>query len=417
MAFRRRILIGLTTLVVSGTFSRAASRDSYLHLPIAFEEAGGDSGAKYVAHVAGGTLAFDRAGNVRVPSEPASPHSVGLRLVGAAQTPRVRTLEPLEGKRHYLLGPNPEGWVTNVPLYGKLEYANVYPGVDLVYYGDQQHLEYDFVIAPYASWRGIRLSFEGIQESRIDADGELVLQTQAGRVRQHRPLVYQEIGGERRYIPGRYILRQDHQVAFEIGRYDIKRPLIIDPVLMYSTYLGGGGDDRAYGIAVDAAGCAYIVGETASSNFPRSSSPSSSLGNSDVFVTKLNAAGTAILYSTVIGGTDRDSGRAIAIDSTGNAYITGFTYSTNFPTSSGAFRTSTYGQEEAFVVKLNALGNGLIYSTYLGGHGSDFGTGIAVDAAGEVHVVGYTSSQDFPVTSVAVQRTFGGLFRCICNQA
>jgi hypothetical protein len=224
------------------------------------------------------------------------------------------------------------------------------------------------------------------------------------------PVLYQDVGGMRQAVSGVYVLEGGDRVGFEVGAYDRSRPLVIDPVLSYSTYLGGGGDDGANGIAVDGAGNAYVAGFTVSPNFPTTSgAPQAVLGGfENAFVAKLNAAGSALLYSTYLGGSVEDEAFGIAVDGAGNAYVTGLTSSPNFPTTSGALQKVYGGGEDAFVTKLNAAGSGLLYSTFLGGSNFDFGFGIAVDGAGNAYVTGSTSSLNFPITPGAFQTVFGG---------
>jgi hypothetical protein len=201
-----------------------------------------------------------------------------MRLVGANPAPQVVGLDVLSAKSNYFIGNDPQKWRTAVPNYARVEYRDVYPGVNLVYHGNQGQLEYDFVVAPGVSPRTIKLAFKGAQKLRIDAQGDLILQTPGGEIRQHKPLVYQEVNGVKRAIPGRYVRMGKQQVGFQVAAYDTSRPLVIDPVLVYSTYLGGRGDDQGVGIAVDAAGNAYLTGKTNSPNFPTASAAQTAPG-------------------------------------------------------------------------------------------------------------------------------------------
>jgi Bacterial Ig-like domain (group 3)/Beta-propeller repeat len=332
---------------------------------------------------------------------------VRLNLVGANPEPEVEGLEPLSGKVNYFIGNEPGKWRTAVPTYAKVKYRDVYPGVDLVYYGAQRRLEYDFIVAPGADPARIRLAVSGVDTLRMDATGDLVLRTSSGALRLHKPLIYQEVGGVRREVAGNYVLRGRRQAGIRVAAYDARRPLVIDPGLSYSTYLGGSAGDYGYGIAVDAAGNAYVTGLTASSNFPTAHALQATFGGyADAFVAKLNAAGSALLYSTYLGGSDYDVGHGIAADSAGNAYVTGDTSSTNFPTVN-ALQPVAGGNGDAFVAKLSPDGSALVYSTYLGGAGGDGGYGIAVDSAGNAYVTGGTSSTNFP-TANALQPVPGG---------
>jgi Tol biopolymer transport system component len=347
------------------------------------------------------------------PRGPAAGTVLRMMFAGANPTPRVMGLEKLPGKANYFLGNDPAKWRTNVPTYAKVRYEEVYPGIDLLYYGTHRHLEYDLVVRAGADPRRIVLSVEGADRLEVDARGDLVLHTAAGPIRQRKPDIYQEVGGVRREIPGGYVLTATHQVRFRVAAYDVSRPLVIDPVLYsYSTYLGGGSVDHGEGIAVDGAGNAYVTGSTGSLNFPTTAGAfQTTLGGGfccNAFVTKLNPDGSALVYSTYLGGSRFDQGSAIAVDAAGNAYVTGGTQSPNFPTTAGAFQTTLGGGAGAFVTKLNPDGSALVYSTYLGGSGRDSGSGIAVNAAGNAYVTGTTLSPNFPTTAGAFQTTLGG---------
>lgn len=345
----------------------------------------------------------------------APPLAIGMRLVDAASAPQVSGLDQLPGTANYFIGKDPAKWRTKVPTYAKAHYREVYPGIDLVYYGRQHQLEYDFVVAPGANPKKIVLDFRGTDKIEIDAAGDLVLHTVNGVLRQRKPVMYQEIDGIRHEIDGGYVLQSDKSVGFHVMAYDTGRTLIIDPVLAYSTFLGGSGDDAGGGIAVDAAGNAYVVGGTASVDFPTTAQAiQTTFGggiNGAVFVTKLNPAGTALVYSTYLGGSGGDGGFGIAVDANGNAYVTGSTRSTDFPTTASAFQTTIHGGNDAFVTKLNPTGSALVYSTFLGGDGNadyDWGQGIAVDSTGNAYVTGTTYSRNFPTTAAAFQPAFPG---------
>jgi uncharacterized protein (TIGR03437 family) len=364
-----------------------------------------------------------------------------MKLVGANVSARIEGADELPGKSNYFIGNDPAKWRTNVPTYAKVKYEEVYPGIDLVYYGNQRQLEYDFVVAPGADPHAIRLAFpsvgshgtyfvpwvlgrneperaHGIKSMpwlHLDGQGDLVLGTEESELRLHRPVIYQEIGGARQRIGGNFVIQGGSQVSFEVARYDASKPLVIDPVLSYSTYLGGSGREFGFGIAVDSSGNAYVTGNTLD-DIPITANAFQAGfgGEQDAFVTKLNAAGTALVYTTYLGGNRQDFGWGIAVDSSGNAYVTGYTNSTNFPTTTGAFQTKLNGGPaactaclDAFVTMLNATGSALVYSTYLGGSGSDYGRGIAVDSSGNAYVTGQTNSTDFP-TANAFQPLFGG---------
>jgi Bacterial Ig-like domain (group 3)/Beta-propeller repeat len=339
-----------------------------------------------------------------------------MQLIGANAAPSVVGLDQLPGTSNYLIGSDPSQWHTDVPNFARVQEQGVYPGVDLTYYGNQRQLEYDFTVAPGADPGVIRLAFQGADSTTMDAQGDLVLHTAGGDVVEQAPVLYQEVGGIRQAVSGHFVMGADGQVGFAVGAYDTSKPLVIDPTLSYSTYLGGNNDDIGLGIAVDAAGNAYIVGTTSSTNFPTASPIQPVLGGDGVgnaFVTKINAAGTALIYSTYLGGSTYpgngdNSGAAIAVDAAGNAYVTGYTDSTNFPTTANAVQPASDGDRDAFVSKLNAAGTALVYSTYLGGSNLDEGDGIAVDASGDAYVTGFTDSTDFPTTTNSLQSALNG---------
>jgi len=343
-----------------------------------------------------------------------------MHLVGATPSARMDGTAELPGKANYLIGSDPQRWRTNVPTYARACARQIYSGVDLVYYGTKGQLEYDFVVAPGADPSAIALTLDDGPSHpagrwRISANGDLVYHAAPGdEIRFRKPVVYQErtsahwdlsMARTREFLPGQYVLTGGNRIQFAVGRYDRTRPLIIDPVLVYSTYLGGGGRDVGNGIAVDAAGAVYITGSTSSANFPTFSpvQPTNHGGSTgkDAFVAKLNAKGTALAYSTYLGGTGDDEAEGIAVDRLGNAYVTGYTLSTDFPTAH-PLQASRHGSADAFVAELNPTGSTLVYSTYLGGAGYDQGNAIAVDSTGNAYIAGLTGSTDWP-TLKAVQ--------------
>ncbi len=325
-----------------------------------------------------------------------------LKLVGGARHAAVRGVDELPGKSNYFLANDPKKWRSNVPTYAKVKYEEIYSGIDLVYYGNQQNLEYDFIVAPGADPRRIAFSLRGTKRIRRDERGDLVLKMRMGEdeIRWHKPVAYQEENGTRQLVAVDYAVKDKNRVGFELGGYDASRPLYIDP-LIYSTYLGGSGGDNGLGIAVDSSGNVYVTGSTNSTNFPTMSPHQSANGEGvggTAFVTKFNASGSALVYSTYLGGSNgSDVGNGIAVDSSGNVYVTGRTTSTNFPTVNQFQFTNGGGVKgTAFVTKLDASGSFLAYSTYLGGTGGDAGNGIAVDSSGNAYVTGSTGSVDFP---------------------
>jgi hypothetical protein len=314
-----------------------------------------------------------------------------MKLVGAKSRANVTGLKQLPGKSNYFIGNDPKKWHTQVPTYAQVRYQDAYPGIDLVYYGHHGQLEYDFVVAPGASPQAITLAIAGTGHDaplRIDREGDLVAAIDDGEVCFHKPVVYQPAGAERKYVDGRYVLKGEHEVGFEIAASDPMKPLVIDPTLSYSTYLGGSDYDNGLGIAVDSAGNAYVTGYTSSINFPTSNPLQPTMhGGTDAFVTAIDPTGATLLYSTYLGGSGNDAGRGIAVDSAGDAYVTGYTYSTDFPTSN-PLQPTNRGGSDAFVAALDPTGATLLYSTYLGGSLEDGGNGVAVDSAGNAYVTG-----------------------------
>ncbi len=335
-----------------------------------------------------------------------------MKFVGSEAKPRVAGQEELPGKVNYVVGNDRRQWRTGISTYAKVAYQNLYPGVDLVYYGNQQQLEYDFIVGPGTDPEIIALSFEGCDQLEIDAQGELVLHASGGEIRQRKPSIYQEVDGVRHEVAGSYKLKNRNTVGFQLADYDASRPLVIDPVLVYSTFLGGSRNDQSREITVDAAGNAFVTGFTDSPEFPSTvgAFDTTHNGNLDVFVTKLNPDGSALVYSTFLGGGGDDFGFGIAVDATGNAYVTGRTGSPDFPTTVDAFDTTHNGNFDVFVTKLNPSGSApLIYSTFIGGHSLDQGNSIVLDTSGSVYVTGETLSSEFPTTVGAFDTTHNGV--------
>ncbi|MFN3480867.1 MAG: SBBP repeat-containing protein, partial [Thermodesulfovibrionales bacterium] len=323
---------------------------------------------------------------------------------------------------NYLIGNDPKRWKTDIPTYSKVRYKDIYEGIDLLFYGNQRQLEYDVVVAPGRDYSPVSFLIEGAKEVRKTEDGGLEIVLGSGSsIIQQRPHVYQEIGGKKRDIEGRFEIRKEKEgyvYSFNVGEYDKNSTLIIDPlVLSYSTYLGGSGVDEAYAIAVDTSGNAYVAGKTWSTDFPILNAYDSTCGTdgncnyynslsfADVFVTKLNPSGNGLVYSTYLGGRYEDGASAIAVDSDGNAYVAGSTHSDDFPIKN-AYQGVQWSWD-AFVTKLNPSGNGLVYSTYHGGSELDDARAIAVDSYGNAYVAGFTTSTDF-LTKNAYQGSKAG---------
>ena len=395
--------------------------------------------------------------------------TVRLRFPGSKRRPTLEAGEPLPGHVNFLLGRDSATWKTNLPIFGAVTYRQLYPGIDMTYSHASGQLKSEFVVAPGADPGVIQMRYEGLT-ARLDLDGALLLSGQAGELRENAPVLYQQMGTMRVPVSGGFRIHVDGSVGFRTGDYNRSQPLVIDPILtsstylggsgqnsvtgvavdsagnmyvagwtdalnfptvnafhaqsgggvdafvaklgpggnslLYCTYLGGSGDDRAFAIAVDTAGSAYVTGWTGSSNFPTVNPRQvTRAGGRDAFVAKLGPTGSAFFYSTFLGGNGNDSGNGIAVDSSGSAYVAGDTASTNFPTVS-PYQSSLRGVQNAFVAKLSASGS-LAYATYLGGNGSDHGAGIAIDATGNAYVTGSTTSSNFP-TAAAFQPASGG---------
>jgi Beta-propeller repeat len=514
----------------TGTATPAARRriqESYGALPLAFEQNQGqtDDQVKYMARGNGYTLfltAKDAVFSLRSPSAESktatvrrgtelhaknSPRQrntrkdsiavVRMQLVGGNSLAKVSASGQLPGKSNYFLGNDPGQWHTDVAHYARVSYQDVYPGVNLAFHGAERQLEFDFVVAPGANPAPIGFHFTGAQGMKRDDSGNLIISSAAGDVLLHKPVAYQEKSGARQPVEARFALKAHNQVSFELGNYDHSRELVIDPSVLYATYLGGSGNDEGYGIAFDSSNNAYVTGQTASSDFPTTTGAyrTALTGTANVFVTSIAASGSSLIYSTYLGGngSSGDSGNAIAVDQTsGAAYVVGGTTSSDFPTTSGAFQTTLNGPGNAFVFELSpgvatallrrpansplsglfyamflpiggmallglsfgssgsrgkrlfgllllglllsslllmpACGGGsgsggggrtggtggttagsLTYSTYLGGTGTDVALGIALasDNSGDIYVAGKTSSSDFPTLN-PLQTSGGG---------
>jgi hypothetical protein len=406
-----------------------------VRLPLSFEANQGqaDSRVRYLARGPGYTVFLTKEEAVLAlkpgadrsrsrGGEASHPRSQGavvrIQPVGANPGAGIQPLERLPGTSNYFIGTDRAKWRTGIPTYAKVKYEGIHPGIDLVYYGNQRRLECDFIVAPGADPSSIGLAFQGIDDLELGSQGDLILKVKGGEVRMHKPFVYQVAEDRRREVPGDYVLRDKNQVGFVVAAYDTGKPLVIDPAITFSTFLGGAGEDSANGIFVGSSGI-YLTGSTTSlapNPFPTTPGAfqptNGGSGPADAFVTKLNAAGTALLYSTYLGGADEDVGKSIYVDGAGFAYVTGSTKSSptvaGFPATPGAYQTVYGGSGDAFVTKLNDTGTALVYSTYLGGSGADVGNSIYVDGAGFAYVTGSTTSDPFPTTLGAFQTTFGG---------
>jgi hypothetical protein len=333
------------------------------------------------------------------------PTIIRMKLDGAKPGGVFESQEKLPGVSNYFIGKDSSKWHRGIPQYGKVQTSDVYPGVDLVYYGNQGKLEYDFVVKPGADPQVIHLKYEGAKASRVNAQGDLELDTDQGTILFRAPSMYQESEGSKNPVEGRYRLDEGGKLGFEVKDYDHTQPLIIDPVLDYSTFWGGSGYDSGEGIALDSSGNAYITGFTNSPDFPTVSTFQPFGGDQNAFVAEMNPAGTAIIYSTYLGGSGVDGGNGIAVDPSGDAYIVGTTSSPDFPMANAIQPNLSNPYDDVFIAELSPGGGGLNFSTYLGGSGNstygsgDNGNAIALDNSGNIYVCGYAYSTDFPVQS------------------
>src|SRR5262245_16221645 len=405
------------TLKSADAATRAKVNEAYGNLPLSFEVNRGqaDPSIKFISRGGNYNLSFAPMGATLHLQGASANQSATLQIkpVNANPSPKIVGLDQLPGKSNYIIGSDRTRWRTNIPNYARARYEELWPGVDAVFYGNQRNLEYDFVVKPGVDPRVIELTFNGAERISIDEDGDLVLYTAVGEIRQRKPLIYQEAHGSRREVIGGYALKGERRIGFRVAEYDRRLPLVIDPVaLIYGSYLGGSSSDIGSAIAVDSEGSAYVTGYTASSDFPALGALQGQPGGAgDAFVVKINPSGTAIVYATYLGGSGNDTGRGIAVDAAGNVYVAGNTYSEDFPLVN-AIQRNYGGGGDGFVAKLNAGGSALIYSTYLGGNRLDDAAGLAIDATGNAFVTGSTHSADFPVMNAfQTSRLYQSVFK------
>lgn len=372
----------------------------YGQLPLGFETNIGqaDQNVKFISHGFDYNLLLTQNKAIFVSNHKQNTN-LSLEFIGANDNSKIVGSNQLEIKTNYLLGQDKTKWQKEITNYSQVTYQEIYSGIDLIFYGNKKNLEYDLVVAPNIDPNLIQLKFQGLEKAiKIDKQGDLLLPTQSGIIRQHKPFIYQEIEGNKVPISGSYNITESNLVSFNIGDYDQSKALIIDPEISYSTYLGGSLTDEANAIAVDTQGNAYIVGSTSSTDFPVANALQRNFGGGpfDVFVAKINPNGNGLVYATYFGGSSIDQGFDIAVDASGSAYITGLTISTNFPTKGGLQTQKGGGTFDGFVTKLNPAGNDLVYSTYLGGNDDDQGFSLAINSAGNAFITGSTSSRNFP---------------------
>jgi hypothetical protein len=392
-------------------------KEDYGNFPLHFEENQGQAArqVKFISRGSGYALLLSSDEAVMIwgssARRRAARSQLSMRLLGANKDAETEGVDRLPGISNYFVGNDPSKWRTHVPNYAGVQYRGIYPGIDLVYYGNQRRLEYDFWLAPGSHPNMITLQFKGARRLRLNETGDLIISTGEGEVRQLKPSIYQVSGATRQAVAGRYVLKGAGTVGFQVGAYDRDRMLVIDPVIEYATFLGGSGDDRGLGIAADSQGNAYVAGLTTSLDYPTAGRTTTMGGTSDAFVTKLSPDGNLRLWSVYYGGSGSEQARGVSVDAQGDAYITGVTDSMNLPYTTGAYQTLKGSTAtpvnntvtDAFVAKFSADGMRVVYSTYLGGWRPETGDAIAVDAQGCAYVTGNTGSYN---SGVASQRTF-----------
>ncbi len=410
----------------------AQVNSSYIRLPLLFEQNQGQSQAqvKFLSRGRGYTAFLTKDGMVlslrpdtgdarpvppnapALKSGPKSNATLQFKLTGAAPNPVAVGEDPQPGRVNYFIGNDPKKWHTNIATYGRVRYRNVYPGIDLVYYGNHRQLEYDFTVAPGADASRIQFEIKGAKTVSIDANGDLILNTGTGELHFQSPAIYQESNGSRVPVQGGYVMKDSTHVGFQLAAHDDAKTTVIDPALVYATYLGGSGDDQPAGIAVDSSGNVYVAGYTDSSDFPLATLGTLPSGSEHVFVAKLDASGSNLVYADYLGGSNQDYGYALAIDSANEVYVTGSTSSSDFPVVN-AYQSTYPGSFNAFLSRISADGSTLLYSTYFGGNGSDTPAGIAIDGSSDVLIAGNTSSTNLPVANAyqsSVSPNGGGMW-------
>jgi hypothetical protein len=380
-------------------------------LPLAFEPNAGqaDPAAQFFVRAPGGLLFFGQDGvtlALGAGERPDEGQALRWQFVGASPQARLAGAERLPGHASYFRGNDPSRWQVGLPLYGAVRYQGLYPGIDLGYDGITRQLKGTFTIAPGADPAHIRWRYTGARRVTVNAQGALLVELPSGsQATEQAPVAWQQRGGVRRPVDARYAIHADNTLGFAVGGYDPTLPLIIDPILTYSTYLGGSMSDAIYSIAVDAAGNIYVTGYTYSPDFPlRDPVQPTPHGSMEVFVSKLDPSGATLLFSTYLGGHSSDNGNGIYVNSFGNVFVTGSTASVDFPVVN-PLQPNLRGITNAFIAQLDSTGTSLVYSTYLGGSGDpgngngDIGNAIVVDQAGRMYVVGNAASPDFPLVN------------------
>jgi uncharacterized repeat protein (TIGR01451 family) len=430
----------IPTFSKSSLKSKPNARAILGQLPIIFEPNQGqaDSRAKFLASGPGYNLFLTTSGAVlalrtaHASGQGTSERFVSMKLVGANPATALSGADPLPGKSNYLIGNDPHKWHSGISQFGGVRYASVYPGIDLIFYGNQGHLEYDFRVAPGADLSQAELQFDGASKLELSGGDLILTGADAGGLRLQAPQVYQRDGDRHTPVAGHFVLRAANRVGFEIGAYDRSRELIIDPVLDFSTYFGGSGTETSPSVAVNGNGNIYIAGTTQGSpapsfpNGPTVGNPPQTLigplsltttSPSHIFVAEIDPSQPAtVVYETFIGGTGTDTSIGIGVDNSGDAYIVGNTSSTDFPIAGIPYQTAPETKTQCtgsptctsvFVTELNPTGSAPpIYSSYLSGNGDDQASGMAIDTRGDVFITGTTTSNDTPSPTDAFPATY-----------
>jgi hypothetical protein len=407
--------------------NRASSRLSFAHLPMSFEQSGGGGSASFVGRGLDCSLFLEASRAILVPkaSDSGARETLEIAFQGADPEARIRAEEKLAGVSNYFIGSDRAGWRTGIPHYARVRVSDIYPNIDLVYYGNQEELEFDLIVAPGGDPSRIVMGLKSVEGLTLEPSGDLLAALGGGEIRLRRPVIYQGSREEPRSVDGRFVLLADDRIGFELGAYDQAEPLVVDPSITYATYFGSGGWEFMEEIAVDGAGNLYFTGSTQATNFPTANAlyPSYLGSIFDSFVGKINPTGDTLLFSTYFGGNGRDTSGGIAVDVDGDIYIVGVTDSSDFPLVSALQPNfggnGDVGFGDAYLTKLKSDGSALIYSTYLGGNGDDYSMGVGVDAEKNAYVMGTTDSTNFPTANAfqATNRGNGDMFLSKVNAA
>lgn len=335
-------------------------------------------------------------------------HVIFSELINSNENPIVEQTGIKQAYHNYFLGNDQSKWQPNVPLYSNVTLKNIYSGVDVTYFYEGNNVRHDYIVHPYADPSQIKIKFTGQTKLSIDTKGDLVLLTSLGEIVHTKLFAFQNTGNIIQPVECNFVIENGNSVRFALGNYDKSKTLVIDPVVRtFSTYLGSTSTDYPYSSAIDENGFVYLTGYTSSAAFPITSGAYQTTISTtpDCFITKFNSNGSGLVFSTFLGGNNSDYAIGIEVDQSNNIYVAGYTYSSNFPTTVGAFRTTVVATPDVFATKLSSGGNSLIYSTYLGGSSTDIAYGMTIDNNGFLYVVGYTNSTNYPTTTGAYRTT------------